>query len=550
MTKPFIGTKGSAHITIDVPRLLETRLLVQANSGGGKSWTLRRIIEQVADKVQVLVIDPEGEFYTLREKYDFVICAPHDGDAQAHPRTAAMLARRLLETGVSAVLDIYDLKAHERQAFVRIFLDTLVNAPKKLWHPVFVVLDEAHVYAPERGKSESTSAVIDLATRGRKRGMCLIPATQRLSKLHKDVAAECINKLIGRTGLDIDVKRAADELGMSPKEAVRTLRNLEEGEFFVFGPAFTREVTKVRVGNVMTTHPKLGQRLMVAPPAPSAKVKKVLAKLADLPKEAEQEARTMAELKKENTTLKREITVTRNLAKKSGVPEKEVQQRIKVAVQDAKNNNHSVFDRSATSEIKELARRMDVLAKKLTGAGPVTPQMGTKQSPNGHHIVPNESSLRKGALKILAELAARYPAHYTKAQVGTLTGFSSRGGTFNTYISDLYKSGFIEKLAGNSFKATEAGIEFLGERIPAAPTSHEEVMAQWRRSLRAGAYRMLAAIVEAGPEGLSREGIGTQVAMTITGGTFSTYLSDLRRNGLIEERHGVSIACDILFPGK
>jgi DNA helicase HerA-like ATPase len=39
-----------------------------------------------------------------------------------------------------------------------------------------------------------------LATRGRKRGFCAVAATQRLSKLHEGRAAECNNKLIGRTG--------------------------------------------------------------------------------------------------------------------------------------------------------------------------------------------------------------------------------------------------------------------------------------------------------------------------------------------------------------
>ena len=31
---------------IDLPTLIDSRLLGQANSGGGKSWLLRRILEQ------------------------------------------------------------------------------------------------------------------------------------------------------------------------------------------------------------------------------------------------------------------------------------------------------------------------------------------------------------------------------------------------------------------------------------------------------------------------------------------------------------------------
>ena len=64
----------------------------------------------------------------------------------------------LVEAGelrVSAILDIHDLKAHERQSFVRKFLDALIHAPREHWHPALLVLDEAHLFAPEHGKAEA-----------------------------------------------------------------------------------------------------------------------------------------------------------------------------------------------------------------------------------------------------------------------------------------------------------------------------------------------------------------------------------------------------------
>jgi uncharacterized protein len=42
------------NIFIDLPILLKTRLLVQANSGGGKSWLIRRILEQSQGKVETV----------------------------------------------------------------------------------------------------------------------------------------------------------------------------------------------------------------------------------------------------------------------------------------------------------------------------------------------------------------------------------------------------------------------------------------------------------------------------------------------------------------
>jgi uncharacterized protein len=173
----------SSDTVIDLPRLIDSSLLVQANSGGGKSWLLRRLLEQSHGKVQQIVIDLEGEFSTLREKYDYVL-AGRGGDTAVNPRSAGLLARKLIELNVSAIIDLYELHHHERKHFVKLFLESMINAPKELWHPVMVVIDEAHVFAPEKGQSEAMDAVIDLATRGRKRGYCAVLATQRLSKLH------------------------------------------------------------------------------------------------------------------------------------------------------------------------------------------------------------------------------------------------------------------------------------------------------------------------------------------------------------------------------
>ena len=54
---------------MDLEELLATRLLVQGNSGSGKSHLLRRLLEQSAPWVQQCVIDPEGDFVTLADKY-------------------------------------------------------------------------------------------------------------------------------------------------------------------------------------------------------------------------------------------------------------------------------------------------------------------------------------------------------------------------------------------------------------------------------------------------------------------------------------------------
>src|SRR5437588_8179143 len=337
-------------VSLDLPTLLDTRLLVQANSGGGKSWVLRRLLEQSQGKVQQIVIDLEGEFATLREKYDYVL-AGKDGDTPAEPRSAYLLAKRILELNVSANIDLYELHYQDRKQFVRIFLESMINAPKHLWHPCLVVIDEAHKFCPEKEQSEASSAVIDLATLGRKRGYCAILATQRLSKLHKDAAAECNNKLIGRTNLDVDMKRASEELGFTSKDSALALRTLAAGEFFAFGPAISSEVIKVQIGSVKTTHPKAGSRIFSTRPTPPPEnIKRILGALKDLPHEAEQEATTIATLQEEIRQLKAE----RNRPHASAPSPETARQKQEITTLKKRNEQLEIYANVLLMQLKEV----------------------------------------------------------------------------------------------------------------------------------------------------------------------------------------------------
>src|SRR5690606_10704341 len=113
----------------------------------------------------------------------------------------------------------------------------VMGAPRACWRPTIIAIDEAHRFCPEGTRSEAAAEqVIDLMSRGRKRGYGGILLSQRISKLRKDAVAEAANQFLGKTTLDIDVKRAADMLGMSKADS-QVLRELEPGEWFAHGPA-------------------------------------------------------------------------------------------------------------------------------------------------------------------------------------------------------------------------------------------------------------------------------------------------------------------------
>jgi len=536
----------SNQTTIDLPTLIDTRLLIQANSGGGKSWLIRRLLEQSHGKVQQIVIDLEGEFSTLREKFDYIL-AGKNGDTPAEPHSASLLGRRLLELNVSAIIDLYELPQYERKRFVKLFLEALVNAPKHLWHPVLVVIDEAHVFAPEKGQSEAMGAVIDLATRGRKRGYCAVLATQRLSKLHKDAAAECNNKLIGRTGLDIDRKRAAEELGFTSKEATLALRQLEPGEFFAFGPAISPEVTKVQIGSVTTSHPKAGDRILTEPTPPTDKIKSILSKLADLPEEAATEARTIEDLKAQNRELQHKLILAQK--SQSAAP---TQEQINRAVTQAIAQK----ERAITGERHHYEQALKMAQDKLTriaalAAGndldltqtkaPDTPVIATEPVSQP----PTDKPIVGGALRMIQTLASRYPMTFTKSQLATLSKMSPRSGSYGTYLSLLKSRGFIQ-IERNQVTITEAGLAFAGT-YPYAPQTQEQIITMWRENLQGGARRMFDILVSVYPASKTKNALGIEADLSPTSGSFGTYLSMLKSNGLIEVTGTEVKASDNLF---
>ncbi len=135
-TVPAINIALNDDIALDLTVLIEIRLLEQANSGGGKSFALRRLLEQSDGKVQHLVIDVEGTFRTLPERFEYLLLGT-DSDEVDYPLTtenAAQLAITLLEMRTSAILDLYELLPSQRQQIVKLFLEALINAPKHLWH--------------------------------------------------------------------------------------------------------------------------------------------------------------------------------------------------------------------------------------------------------------------------------------------------------------------------------------------------------------------------------------------------------------------------------
>lgn len=554
---------------MDLSKFRDGKLLLQANTGGGKSWAMRRILEQSFDKIPQIILDTEGEFSTLRTKFDYLLIGK-DQDIKPDYKTAALLAHRLIKERVSAVIDLFELSAYDRDMFVKNFVDAMTNAPKNLWLPTLLVIDEAQTYAPEGDKTECGRVLHDAAFKFRKRNFGIIFATPRIAALSKNVISTCKNKLIGYTGYEGDMKRAAFELGFTNKEQMHQLRNLEPGEFFVFGPAICKEVIKIMIGEVKTAHGSDEDESIVKIAPPSARLKKALAALADLPQAAEEEARTIGDFKKQVTNLKRELTIAKTAQQRVTAPVGKVT-RIEVpaigkrtleAFTKAEANIKDMLGkiRKFNAEIPQKLVAIETVAARFTAdinkvlakygptqnVGPAKPQLFTTEpastvpfTPKKEQLPPDYNSdiskLMVGStLKLLKILVSQYPNFLSKIQLATFAGIKSSTGSFKTYMSTLRRFNLIEDTA-QGIRATEAGIAHVGDQ-PNPPASTEQVIELWRSNLVGTVRKLFDVLIGIYPLGYTREQLAGAIDPVIshTTGSFKTYLSTLKSNGLIE----------------
>lgn len=314
--KVLLGeTLKGAKAELDLQELITGRTLLCSISRWGKTWTARRIVEQVFGKTGIIIVDVEGEYATLRDKFPLLIVGK---DVPLVPESAEFLADQILEHDLSAIIDGSDpqLDIAAFQEFLARFIDRFIAVETKARKPYLWVLEEADELAPEKGIAQSIclNQVRKLVKKGGKRGLGTIVLTQRPAFVSKFVISQCPNKLIGRTEWPDDLAvlrkfgRIPEKYADPESKDAHALKNLEKGQFYVSGDFIDRDEL-VKVGLVTTKH--LGATPEIVPPAPK-ELKDVLTQLSKrlpaiiqekiapaVPKVAEIEARIKEKFEKQ-----------------------------------------------------------------------------------------------------------------------------------------------------------------------------------------------------------------------------------------------------------
>ena len=556
---------------LHLDKLIESRMLIQASSGGGKSYMLRVLAEEVLPHMPVIIMDWDGEFASLREKFDIVLAGP-DGEVPCDIKSASMLAISLVELQVSAVIDMSELEVWQRREYVKNFLSPLTGPalrkskwPSNKGRAVMIAIDEAHALCPQKEKSVASSAVVSLQSLGRKRGLVGVLATQRLSKLNKDAAAECNNTLVGRCHL-VDAPRACDILGL-PRTYQHELTQMEVGSWKGIGPAFDPGIQEFKGKKAQTSHAKTGAK-MLKPPAPSAKIKKVIPGLKAVQEKTVQEIKTLDDAKKELANVRRELT----LAKKGQRVETKT-----VAVADPAAINKAVAQRdrewrpkldSANRAIRDQADRLRKIQQILNpnpklkhatikvlppdkAAEPARPEAAPRPprrepGPGAHSQQEPTGDVTMPQLKILNSLAwweAMGVSEPAKAVVAIMAGYKMSG-TFRTYLGQLKTAGHIEYPGDGTATLSDSGRGYA--KRPDAAGSADDVHRAWRSNLSGPQAKILDVLIKEYPNPIGQLELAAAAGYEVSG-TFRTYLGQMRTFGLIPKR-GHIVATALVFP--
>jgi hypothetical protein len=512
-----LGMGPDGPVSIDLDILMRTRGYVSASSGGGKSHLLRRLIEQISPHVQCIVLDWEGEFLTLRKKFPFVLVG-EGGETPAHPHTAAQVALTLLKLGASAVCDLYELRGNGRHEFVRNFVNAMVSAPKELWHPVVVFVDEAHYLCPENGYGESVAkdAIIDLCNLGRKRGFCPILATQRAAKVSKNATEPLQNMLIGLTMPD-DQKRICEVFKIAPGAASREfssqLETLDTGQFFARGSAVSKVKVLVKVGGTVTQPPPTGSAAAATRTPTPESIKKLLPQLADIPVEVERKAKTEAELRKEIEVLKKAkapVTVAPSIT-----PERE---RMLLSQISELQKTAGAYDRAMSTiyssaaqivgaaetmkktidEMRNRPASVSPQVKKEDERGGDPPEQVVKRFveklPHMRPVIDGAVSVNEPQQRILDSMATLYALEDAKVSldwIAATAGTTPRARGFEENLRKLKVAGLVEGI-----RLTASGYAIA--RTVEAPATFSQTMTILEVSLSTVQIKMLRALKQHG----------------------------------------------------
>ncbi len=241
-----------------------------AKRGAGKTYCASVQAEEMLKAgIPIVVLDGMGIWWGLRVSSDglheglpVVVFGGEHADLPLSPEKASELAKAIVESNISCVLDLSPFSKYIARKIVSSFLNELYRLNRAERH---VFIEEADLWAPQRpiGPDEAMclSSVDNFVRRGGNHNLGCTLITQRSAVLNKDILTQSDCLVILRTLAPQDkkaiqawVEEQTDEDKKELNQWYDSLKTLENGEAWVWHPEKPVIFAKVKFRNRETFH--------------------------------------------------------------------------------------------------------------------------------------------------------------------------------------------------------------------------------------------------------------------------------------------------------
>lgn len=465
-----------------------------AKRRAGKSYLARKIAEQLfgADQ-QIVIVDPKGDWWGIRSAANgrdpglpIVIFGGERGDVNLEASGGELVAKLVVEERVSALLDLSLFRKHEVATFMTGFLEALyrLKALERNRTPMMLLVDEADAIAPQnpqKGEERMLGAAEDIVRRGGQRGIGCTLITQRSAVLSKNVLTQAEVLIALRTISPQDLKAIGAWIDVHGTDEQRkvlmdSLPSLPIGDSWVWSPGWPTSggiFERIHTAPIATFDSGASPKPGHKPVAPK--------KLADVDLAAvrAQMAATIEKAKQDDP---------RELRRRIAELEKQIKavkaERSPPPALQPKAIEVPVFSDASLKALADLGKKVGELQATVLGA----------MDRAGRQIERATKRLTPAPTRTTEPVAARIP---------TRVEMAARRKTMLEHLPPIdERTAHVAKVAPGT--------------------------------LPAGARKLLAALATFAPKALTRAQVATLAGLSVKGGTFGTYLSLLKTNGLID----------------
>jgi len=276
-----IGVKATLPDT-----LFNKRLALLAMQGAGKTYTAGVIEEEMLDylikhkdtNAKLIIMDPVGAHWGIREKFPIHIVGGEHGDIEIDPQEGHAFAQLVHDFNISMLFDLSTISQDEAIEFVTDFSEKIFEITRT---PTHIIFEESDMFAPQRPTSSkhkfSLAALDSIVRRGRGRGLGCTLITQRPAVLSKNVLtqvdASIILNITGETDLNT-IREYLDSAGLNKKdidEYVEKIMKFGRGHALLFSPSWLKTIEEIVIRKRISFHS--GAEPELDKPNPADKIK-------------------------------------------------------------------------------------------------------------------------------------------------------------------------------------------------------------------------------------------------------------------------------------